>query len=240
MPLRCRRFRFCVGPLCFAASNRRHLSHPPPRPSPQHSSEPLALVNRLTTFGLSTAHISVGRRLFPHSRLHFAAPRHPITHLSQFPTSGWSIHWQRTTSFTLLATSPLHLPAATVTFSKLRSPDTPDTHGPPHTPCTSPVRPYTSQLTHQTPSRRPFSACERRTVPACSQAHTFHGMSARKDMKSRAVRNGERRKHDTLTTSKRYQIGDWNTATRMHPPNDTAFEVVCREEWSSADRLQTS
>ena len=172
--------------------------------------------------------------------LHFAAPRHPITHLSQFPTSGWSIHWQRPTSFTLLATSPLRLPAATVTFSKLRSPNTPNTHGPRHTPCTSPVRPSTSQLTHQTPSRRPFSAWERRTVPACSKAHTFHWMSARKYMKSRAVRNGETRKYDTLTTSKRHQICDWDTATRMHPPNDSAFEVVCRAEWSSGDRLQTS
>ncbi len=161
MTLRCRRFRFCEGPLCFTAFNRRHLSHPPPRPSPQHSSEPLALVNLLTTFGLSTAHISVGRRLFPHSLLLFAAPRHPITHLSEFPTSGWSIHWQRLTSSTLLATSPLQMPAATVTFSKLRSPNSPYTHGSGHTPCASPVRPSTSQLRHPDTIPPPFLRMEK-------------------------------------------------------------------------------
>jgi hypothetical protein len=159
--LRCRRFHFCVGPLYIAAFIHRHLSHPSPRPLPRHQSEPLALVNRLTTFGLSNAHTSVGQRLFPHSLLLLAAPRHPITHLSKFPTSGWSIHWQGPTSSALLATSPLQMPAATVTFSKLRSPNSPYTHGSGHTPCTAPVRPSTSQLKHPDTIPPPFFCMEK-------------------------------------------------------------------------------
>jgi hypothetical protein len=84
------------------------------------------------------------------------------------------------------------------------------------------------------------SLWNRRTEPARSETDIFHGMSARKMKKQRVVSSGAKHECDTLTTAKLHQNNDCGNATRRHPANDTAFEVVCRARWRSGDRQQTN
>lgn len=84
------------------------------------------------------------------------------------------------------------------------------------------------------------SLSDSRTEPARSETDIFHGMSARKMKKQRVVSSGAKHECDTLTTAKRHQNNECGNATRRHPANDTAFEVVCRSKRRSGDRPQTN